>query len=239
MQCSAEGSLNKMLKNSPDWKFTEELNCFDQGYRLVAGIDEVGRGCLAGPLVASAVVMPGDKQLAWYKRVKDSKLLTANQREELAPYIHETALAAGTGVVEAYLIDQLGMTAAVHLAMSLAVAQLQPQPDFLLIDYLTIPSLKLPQKGVVNGDTLCFSIACASIVAKVYRDHMMQDIDCRYPGYGLARNKGYGTQEHLAGLRELGPSPVHRWLFEPVRNIARISFKEWTERRAAEGIHGT
>ena len=131
------------------------------------------------------------------------------------------------------------MTAAVHLAMSLAVTQLHPQPDFLLIDYLTIPSLKLPQKGVVNGDTLCFSIACASIVAKVYRDHLMQDIDHRYPGYGLARNKGYGTQEHMAGLRELGPSPVHRWLFEPVRNIARISFKEWTERRAAEGIHGT
>ena len=227
------------MDNSSNWKFSEELNCLDQGYHLVAGIDEVGRGCLAGPLVASAVVMPTGKHLAWYKWVKDSKLLTANRREELEPYIQEAALATGTGVVEAFQIDKLGMTASVHLAMSMAVAKLRPQPDFLLIDYLTIPSLQFPQKGVADGDTLCFSIACASIVAKVYRDRLMQDLDRCYPGYGLGRNKGYGTREHLACLRELGPSPVHRRLFQPVKNICQSSFKEWSEGKAAEKNHGT
>jgi ribonuclease HII len=198
----------------------------EQGYRLIAGIDEVGRGCLAGPVVASAVIMPREKRPAWYKRVRDSKLLTPDQREELSPLIHEAAFSIGTGVVESYLIDSLGMTRAVHLAMKLAVKKLQPRPDYLLIDYLTIPGLALPQKGVEDGDTICFSIACASIVAKVFRDHLMQDMDRKYPGYGLAHHKGYGTEEHVTCLRQLGPSPIHRRLFGPVKNLAQLSFDD-------------
>jgi ribonuclease HII len=118
------------------------------------------------------------------------------------------------------------MTAAVRLAMRRAIQRLLPQPDYVLIDYLTIPDLDLPQKGVENGDTECFSIACASIVAKVFRDHLMVDLDKKYPGYGLSQHKGYGTGEHVACLRKLGPSPVHRRLFQPVKNWMQLSFND-------------
>ena len=231
--------MNKKPRNSPDPKNAEEQACYSQGYRLLAGIDEVGRGCLAGPVVASAVIMPRGQRLPWYKRVRDSKLLSPEQREELSPYIHNAAVSVGTGVVDSYLIDQLGMTAAVHLAMRLAVTRLHPQPDFLLIDYLTVPALKIPQKGVKDGDTLCFSIACASIVAKVYRDRLMIELDRRYPGYCLARHKGYGTAEHVVCLRKLGPSPIHRRLFQPVRNAAQLSFGDWVKSTLRVQMDGT
>jgi len=231
--------LNKRNEHSPDLNNAEEQACYLQGYLLVAGIDEVGRGCLAGPVVASAVIMPRGQRLPWYQKVRDSKLLSHDQREELSPFIHKSALSVGTGVVDSYQIDQLGMTAAVHLAMRLAVTKLRPQPNFLLIDYLTVPTLKFPQKGVEDGDTLCFSIACASIVAKVYRDHLMQDLDRRYPGYGLAKHKGYGTAEHLACLRKLGPSPIHRRLFQPVKNAAQLSFEDWEKSCLRLETHGT
>ena len=221
--------MSKNCRRSPDLKNTEEARCYAQGYSLVAGVDEVGRGCLAGPVVASAVIMPRGQRLSWYRRVKDSKLLSSEQREELSPHIHEAALSIGTGVVDSFLIDQIGMTAAVQLAVRLAVNRLYPQPDFLLIDYFTVPALNYPQKGVEDGDSVCFSIACASIVAKVYRDHLMKELDRRYPGYGLARHKGYGTAEHVTSLRKLGPSPVHRQLFFLVRNIAQLSFQDWIE----------
>jgi ribonuclease HII len=183
--------------------------------------------------------MPRGQRLSWYARVKDSKLLSSAQREELSPLIQQSALAVGTGVVESHQIDQLGMTAAVHLAMRLAVKQLHPQPDFLLIDYLTVPSLKIAQKGVENGDTLCFSISCASIVAKVYRDRLMYDLDRRYPGYGLARHKGYGTAEHVACLRKMGPSPIHRRLFQPVKNLAQLTLDDWMKRSKGTDTNGT
>jgi ribonuclease HII len=222
------------LKNPADSRhllhYSEEKRCESQGFLLVAGVDEVGRGCLAGPVVASAVIMSRSIQPTWYSEVRDSKLLTAKQRERLAPFILQTAVSIGTGSVGAYLIDNLGMTAAVHLAMRLALNRLRPQPDYVLIDYLTIPDLPCPQKGVTDGDSLVFSIACASIVAKVYRDHLMQMLDRRYPGYGLAKHKGYGTEEHLEGLRKLGPSPIHRRLFRPVRNIAQFSFEDYMNR---------
>jgi ribonuclease HII len=212
--------------------FTEERTCEENGYILVAGVDEVGRGCLAGPVVASAVIMSRQVCPSWYREVRDSKLLSPKQREHLSPYIHQTAISIGTGVVNSYLIDGLGMTAAVHLAMQWALLKLSPFPDYVLIDYLTVPGLECPQKGVIDGDSLVFSIACASIVAKVYRDHLMQNLDRKYPGYGLARHKGYGTEEHLAGLRKLGPSPIHRRLFQPVRNFAQLSFEEFLKIQA-------
>jgi ribonuclease HII len=208
---------------------SEERLCREQGYRLIAGIDEVGRGCLAGPVVVSAVIMPPEIHAAWTRQVRDSKLLSPGQREYLSPCIHEAAVSIGTGVVESYLIDALGMTRAIGRAVHLAVDHLLPRPDYLLIDYFTLPDQALPQKGVENGDTLCFSIACASIVAKVFRDHLMIEMADRYPGYGLEKHKGYGTEEHLACLRKLGPSPIHRRLFYPVRNIAQLSFAVFRE----------
>ena len=207
--------------------YTEEKACETQGYRLVAGLDEVGRGCLAGPVVASAVIMSREICPSWYKEVRDSKQLNPQQRERLSPYIHETAISIGTGSVSSYLIDSLGMTAAVHLAMQLALRKLSPRPDYVLIDHLTIPGLSFPQKGVTDGDSLVFSIACASIVAKVYRDHLMQVLDRKYPGYGLAKHKGYGTKEHYEGLRKHGLSPIHRRLFWPIRNMAQLSFEDF------------
>jgi ribonuclease HII len=207
-------------------KFKEEHLCEQQGYQLVAGVDEVGRGCLAGPVVAAAVIMPRDKCPSWFKKVKDSKLLTPEQRESLSPLIHEKAISIGTGVVYSDFIDTEGMTRSVRLAMSKAIENLLPQPDFILVDYLTIPGLQVPQKGVVDGDTLCFSIACASIIAKVFRDRMMAELAQKYPGYGLAQNKGYGTEEHIVCLRKLGPSAIHRHLFRPVKNTAQLSFDD-------------
>jgi ribonuclease HII len=207
-------------------EFKEEKLCEQQGYRLIAGVDEVGRGCLAGPVIAAAVIMPRDRSRSWFRKVKDSKLLTAEQREFLSPLIHSSAISIGTGVVYPDLIDARGMTLAVRLAMKKAIESLLPRPDFVLIDYLTIPDLNLGQKGVVNGDTLCFSIACASIIAKVFRDRMMIKLDQKFPGYGLAQNKGYGTAAHIVSLRKLGPTRIHRRLFWPVKNAAQLSFDD-------------
>jgi ribonuclease HII len=207
-------------------KFKEEKECEQQGYRLIAGVDEVGRGCLAGPVVASAVIIPHDSRQSWFKNVRDSKLLTSEKRELLSPLIHNIAISIGTGVVYPDTIDSQGMTRAVCLAMRLAIESLLPQPDYILIDYLTIPGFHLPQKGVENGDTYCFSIACASIVAKVFRDHMMVELDKKYPGYGLAQNKGYGTEEHIDCLHRLGPSLIHRQLFQPVKYASQLSFDD-------------
>jgi ribonuclease HII len=222
--------LAKRFNSSRCPDFREERTCLEQGYRLIAGIDEVGRGCLAGPVVASAVIMPVDARGAWTRQIRDSKMLSPEQREYLSPYIHEAAVSIATGVVDSFLIDALGMTLAVRRAMLTAAEGLSPRPDYLLIDYFTLSGYAFPQKGVENGDTLCFSIACASIVAKVFRDHMMIELAKKYPGYSLDKHKGYGTEEHLACLRRLGPSPIHRRLFQPVRNIAQFSFSQvWEE----------
>jgi len=216
-----------MSNSSRGLKFTEEELFEKQGYNLIAGVDEVGRGCLAGPVVAAAVIIPRENKRHWFKLVRDSKLLTPERREYLSVYLHEDAISIGTGAVSPDLIDSRGMTWAVRTAMKIAIEKLLPHADFVLIDYLTIPHLTLPQKGVEDGDTLCFSIACASIVAKVFRDHMMLDLDKKHPGYGFAHNKGYGTEDHIACLRKLGPSPVHRLSFQPVRGIIQLSFENF------------
>jgi len=204
----------------------EEALCEQQGFNLIAGIDEVGRGCLAGPVVAAAVIMDRKKTPGWARQVRDSKMLTLEQRLKLIPLIYESALSIGTGVVDPGVIDSHGMTYAVREAMRLAVEKLQPQPGYLLIDYTTIPDSPLPQKGVKDGDTLCFSIACASIVAKVYRDNLMRDLDRVFPGYGFVHNKGYGTRDHVVSLRKMGPCPLHRRLFGPVKNLAQLSLDD-------------
>lgn len=201
----------KRLKLKPS--FAEERRFLAEGYKLTAGVDEVGRGCLAGPVVACAVILPCNIRRPWLKEVRDSKLLTHDKREYLFNYIEETSIAVGTGVVAHDIIDTIGIGNASKLAMQLAIEELNPSPDSLLIDYFKLPEVKLPQKGIIDGDGLCYSIACASIIAKVTRDLLMVELDGQYPGYGLSHHKGYGTKEHWRCIEEKGLSPIHRLSF--------------------------
>ena len=197
----------------------EEMKLRAQGYRLIAGIDEVGRGALAGPVVAAAVILPFRSDIPWLNQVKDSKQLSPARRQLLFGYIGEIAVAVGVGVVRHEVIDDRGIAMATRLAMKSAVGNLSPAPESLLIDYICLPEVPLPQKGITNGDELCLSIACASIVAKVTRDRLMIELDKIYPGYGLAAHKGYGTKAHLSCLYRLGTSPIHRQSFRPVKDM--------------------
>ena len=199
--------------------FAEEALFEAQGYRRIAGIDEVGRGALAGPVVAAAVILPNHIDVPWLDEVKDSKQLSPTKRELLFHRIHEVAVSIGIGLIPHDLVDARGIIGATRLAMRLAIDQLSPPPQSLLIDYLHLPEVRLPQKGITNGDNLCFSIACASIIAKVTRDQLMVAFDRAYPGYGLAQHKGYGTKQHFACLFRLGPCPIHRQSFRPVKEI--------------------
>ncbi|MGD0795333.1 MAG: ribonuclease HII [Dehalococcoidales bacterium] len=196
----------------------EEKALRAEGYRLIAGVDEVGRGALMGPVVAAAVIMPENIKARWKSRVRDSKQLTPKARESLFPFIQETAVSLGIGSMANDVIDTIGIARATCLAMIDAINQLAPQPEFLLIDFVKL-DLTIPQKGIIDGDSLCFSIACASIIAKVTRDRKVTEMDRDYPGYGFASHKGYGTREHLACLREKGPCPLHRRSFQPVSDI--------------------
>jgi ribonuclease HII len=201
----------------------EEKYLYKQGYQHVAGIDEVGRGPLAGPVVAAAVIIPKRlKRTAWVDQVKDSKLLSSRQRERLYQSIVDIAVGFGIGIISSQVIDNQGIAKATRLAMKQAVEQCNPSPVYLLIDYIKLPEVLLPQKGVVNGDSICFSIACASILAKVTRDRIMIELDKEYPGYGLASHKGYGTKEHLDSLNRLGPCSIHRRSFQPVKETIRF-----------------
>ena len=212
----------KPLNNLQLPSFDEERILETQGYRLIAGIDEVGRGALAGPVVAAAIILPSQIDAPWLNLVKDSKLLSPVKREFLFHHLHQTAIAFGVGLADHEVIDSLGIVKATQLAMKLAIGQLSPFPETLLIDYMYLPDVSLPQKGIKDGDCCCFSIASASIIAKVARDRLMIELDKAYPGYELVRHKGYGTREHLACLHRLGPSPVHRHSFRPVKDIIQV-----------------
>jgi len=194
-----------------------------QGYQYIAGIDEAGRGALAGPVAAAAVILPPRINAPWLNLVRDSKRLTPLRRELLFRHIHNTSLAIGVGMVPPRVIDSEGIVKATRIAMKKAIDRLSPPAETLLIDYLQLPEVRLPQKGITGGDSLCFSIACASIVAKVTRDRLMVELDRTYLGYGLARHKGYGTEQHIDCLFRLGPSPVHRLTFRPVKEISQNS----------------
>lgn len=197
--------------------FEEEKGLWAQGYRFIAGVDEVGRGPLAGPLVAAAIILP--RRGPWLDLVRDSKRLTPSRRELLFERISQEAVALGIGTVAPEMIDAQGIIGATRLAMGFAIAQLSQPPDFLLVDALALPEIGVPQRKIIMGDSLCLSIAAASVVAKVTRDRLMAELDSRYPGYGFARHKGYGTREHLLKLRHLGPCPIHRKSFSPVREL--------------------
>ena len=212
----------KPLNNLQLPSFDEERILEAQGYRLIAGIDEVGRGALAGPVVAAAIILPSHIGAPWLNLVKDSKLLSPVKREFLFHHLHQTAIAFGVGLADHEVIDSLGIVKATQLAMKLAIGQLSPFPETLLIDYMYLPDVSLPQKGIKDGDYCCFSIASASIIAKVARDRLMIELDKAYPGYELVRHKGYGTPAHLACLHRLGPSPIHRRSFRPVKDIIEV-----------------
>ena len=206
-----------MLTPPPTFDGERELRA--QGYRLIAGIDEVGRGTIAGPVFAAAVILPLEANISWLSLVRDSKQLSPRRREYLFELIQQTNIATGIGVVPHTDIDERGIVKATRMAMDRAIDQLPFTPDFLLIDALALPDVSLPQKGIVHGDQLSLSIACASIVAKVSRDRYMVELDSLYPDYGLARHKGYATREHLLCLQQLGPCPIHRQSFAPVRRL--------------------
>lgn len=205
-----------------------EEESYARGFKSIAGIDEVGRGPLAGPVVAAAVILPRGYA---HPEIRDSKLLSAKQRERLAQVIKENATCWGVGVVEVDEIDRLNILQASLLAMVKALAALKSRADCVLIDgNQTIPltlfrigkfltGRSLYQKTIIKGDQSCLSIAAASIVAKVARDEMMMDLDKRYPGYGFAAHKGYSCVAHFDALKRLGACPVHRQSFKPVRDV--------------------
>ncbi len=190
-------------------RFEDEARA--QGHLQVAGVDEVGRGALCGPVVAGAVILGEDFDI---RGLDDSKRLTRRQRETLAGRIRERARAWGLGLADPGEIDRLNILRATRLAMKRAVEALGLPPDLLLVDALTLPDLAVAQRAIVKGDALSVSIAAASIVAKVARDDMMREWDQRHPGYGLARNMGYASEVHRQALRRLGPSAIHRRSFQ-------------------------
>jgi ribonuclease HII len=194
-----------------------ERGLWSRGVRAVAGIDEVGRGPLAGPVVAAAVVLPNECVV---EGAYDSKALHAERRITLAVEISRIALAVGIGAASPREIDLINIRRATALAMQRAIQQLRVVPEHLLVDGLPVPELGLEvQTAVVEGDQKVHSIACASIIAKVCRDRLMERLAMRYPGYSWETNKGYGTPAHLEGLRRLGPTPHHRRSFQPVEQL--------------------
>lgn len=201
-----------------------ETRLWAAGFRCVAGLDEAGRGAWAGPVVAAAVVLPSGKgDLAQYLAgVRDSKRLSASRREALLEVIHTHALGWGVGAVSPAEIDARGIVPATLQAMSLALQALSPPADYLLIDYLSLPTVPLPQQSLPKGDARVLSIAAASIVAKVSRDRMMIELAAHFPDYGFGQHKGYGTAQHRAALEVLGPSAIHRLSFAPLASESPI-----------------
>ncbi len=197
--------------------FVFEKEAFRSGYGLVAGIDEAGRGPLAGPVVAAAVILPKDCRI---RNLTDSKKLTPRQREDLFPEIHEQAVCLGVGISDAALIDRINILEATRQAMKQAVLALDPSPDYLLIDAVRIDS-SLPQQGIIKGDLRSHSISAASVIAKVTRDRIMDEYDQVYPEYNFKQHKGYGTKEHRMKIRSFGPTPIHRKSFRGVREYLK------------------
>jgi len=191
-----------------------EQHARSRGFSMIAGVDEAGRGPLAGPVVAAAVILPEGLRIPG---VDDSKKLSPEKREHLFDVINSQALTVGIGMGSPEMIDRINILQATLHAMLEAVFALSPQPDFILIDGISQIATTIPQKTVKKGDSLSLSIAAASIIAKVTRDRLMRKLDAIHPGYGFADHKGYGSATHLEAIRQLGPSPVHRLSFGGVR----------------------
>ena len=192
-----------------------EKECYARGMELIAGVDEVGRGPLAGPVVAAAVILPKACKIPG---LNDSKKIPKSKHKEIYEVVLQNAIAIGIGVKDNQVIDQVNIYEATKLAMMEAIGQLEPQPQHLLIDAMRL-DLPISQTSIIKGDANSLSIAAASIVAKVTRDQMMEEFDKEYPGYDFAQNAGYGTAKHLAGLDKLGVTPIHRRSFEPIKSM--------------------
>jgi ribonuclease HII len=201
-------------KNTLTIGFDFEEQARSEGFRYIAGVDEVGRGCLAGPVVAAACILDPEKSVP--EMLNDSKKLSALQRERINIELRNNALAFAVGAVEADEIDQINILEATKRAMALAVDALAPAADYLLVDALQLKLVSLPQRSLIKGDSISFSIAAASVIAKVYRDELMRNYEVEYPQYGFAGHKGYGCASHYAAIRQFGPCPLHRKTFRGV-----------------------
>lgn len=200
----------------PDLSF--EIGLWNQGILAIGGADEAGRGAWAGPVAASAVIFPRDCDLgSQLEGVRDSKMMTAHQREAWAGRIREKASAWGVGMAGSQEIDQMGILPATRLAFQRAIEQLCVVPQHLLLDFIRLPEVLIPQTSLVKGDARSLTIAAASILAKTSRDAWMREIDRQYPQYGFIQHKGYGTKQHFQALLKWGPCPIHRFSFRPVQ----------------------
>lgn len=210
-------------------RFEFERACWSRGVALVAGVDEAGRGPLAGPVVAAAVMLPNfgsesgfDERL---RDLNDSKQLTESQREEFFAILTSLPnIRYGISIVDAATIDRINILQATHRAMNEALAKLQPPPEHVLVDGRPVKSIKLPSTAIVKGDARSYSIAAASVLAKVTRDRLMLEFHAQFPAYGFAGHKGYGTPQHLAALAQHGPCPIHRRSFAPLKPAPRELF---------------
>jgi ribonuclease HII len=210
--------LAKTARTLPD--FSIETQIAGGSRLLIAGVDEVGRGTLAGPVVAAAAILPGPVPAEYERLINDSKLLSAAQRERAFTWLIDWCVGYGVGACTSDEIDSIGIVPSTKQAMSRAIAELDPQPDHLLIDAVDLGSVSIPQTSIIRADSRSQSAAAASIIAKVTRDKLMATVfDSEYPGYGFAAHKGYGTAFHMSALKELGVSPIHRRSFKPVKDI--------------------
>ena len=213
MTLKEERELRKKQKLEAEYARLETMFEYEKEYsdcEYIAGIDEVGRGPLAGPVVTACVIMPKDVRIPY---VNDSKKVSEKRREELYDIIKEKALAIGIGISSEKRIDEINILQATYEAMREAINNLEIKPDILLNDAVNIPGVDIKQVPIIKGDAKSFTIACASIIAKVTRDRMMVELDKKYPNYGFAKNKGYGTKQHTDALREFGPCEIHRRTF--------------------------
>jgi len=210
----------ELFEQLPVDKLEFESRARRQGFRVIAGIDEAGRGPLAGPVVAAAVILPEGNYL---DGVDDSKKLAEAKRTLLFDVIMKQAVSVGVGISDSQTVDRINILQATLRAMEAAVAMLSPQPDCLLIDGIAKTALQLQQKTIKKGDSLSLSIAAASIIAKVTRDRIMEAYENEFPGYGFARHKGYGSASHMAAIAALGPTPIHRLTFRGVREYISCS----------------
>ena len=196
-----------------------EKELYVQGIKLIAGVDEVGRGPLAGPVVAAAVILPKNCKI---KGLNDSKKIPKKKHEEIFQAVKDNALAIGIGIMDNHVIDQVNIYEATKLAMKEAISKLDPQPEHLLIDAMKL-DLPITQTSIIKGDANSLSIAAASIIAKVTRDKIMANYDKEFPGYDFSQNAGYGTTKHLEGLEKHGVTPIHRKSFEPIKTLVAAS----------------
>ena len=208
-----QAELDEDLRLETMLSYEKEL--YKQGFTFIAGVDEVGRGPLAGPVVAAAVILPQNCKI---KGLNDSKKIPKKKHLEIYHAVQDQALAIGIGIMDNQVIDQVNIYEATKLAMKEAISQLDPQPEHLLIDAMQL-DLPISQTAIIKGDANSLSIAAASIVAKVTRDSLMKDYDNQFPGYDFAANAGYGTAKHLEGLDKLGVTPIHRTSFEPIKSL--------------------